>query len=170
MARVTGIGGFFFRADDPDALNRWYAEQLGVVELESKDYDDDGWFQDRGETVISAFSRDSGGLSRRREQPWAINFRVDDLDWMVARLRGSGIEVEVHDEEYPNGRFAELADPEGNGIQLWEPNAASIVGRWTPAPLYLGCCLRGGRRREPATLLSSNCSSWVSIVSSFSAV
>ena len=54
MARVTGIGGFFFRSDDPDSLNRWYAEQFRVIMLDSKDYDDPGWFQDRGETVFSA--------------------------------------------------------------------------------------------------------------------
>jgi len=128
MARVTGIGGFFFRADDPDALNRWYGEQLGVILLDSKDYDDPGWFQDRGETVFSAFGRDSGNdFFGGKDRQWKINFRVDDLDGMVERLRGAGIEVEVHDEEYPNGRFAELADPEGNQIQLWEPNAASVA-------------------------------------------
>ena len=54
MARVTGIGGFFFRSPDPDALNRWYAEHLGVVMIESRTYDEPGWFQERGETVFAA--------------------------------------------------------------------------------------------------------------------
>jgi len=121
MARVTGIGGFFFRSPDPDALNRWYAEHLGVVMIESRTYDDPGWFQERGETVFAACSVDSemfGPLAKS----WMINFRVDDLDGMVQRLRDAGIAVEPHADSYPNGRFAELA---GNRIQLWEPNAAS---------------------------------------------
>jgi predicted enzyme related to lactoylglutathione lyase len=61
------------------------------------------------------------------ERSWAINFRVDDLDGMAERLRAAGIDVELHAEEYPNGRFAELADPEGNRVQLWEPNAAALA-------------------------------------------
>jgi predicted enzyme related to lactoylglutathione lyase len=132
MARVTGIGGFFFRARDPEALNRWYGEHLGVVPLDSRTYEDPGWFQDRGETVFSAIAADSE-MPGPAERTWAINFRVDDLDGVVARLRAAGIEVEPHAEEYPNGRFAELADPEGNRVQLWEPNAAAIARDPGPA-------------------------------------
>ncbi|MQA73656.1 MAG: VOC family protein [Solirubrobacterales bacterium] len=126
MARVTGIGGFFFRARDPEALNRWYARHFGVLPIESRAYDDPGWFQDRGETVFSAFAQDSDAFGAP-EKTWKINFRVSDLDGMVARLRVAKVAVELHPEPYPNGRFAELEDPEGNRIQLWEPNAASIA-------------------------------------------
>ncbi len=126
MARVTGIGGFFFRARDPDALNRWYADHLGVINPEAQGYDDPGWFQDRGETVFFACEPGSTTPGPPDKQ-WSINFRVDDLDGMVEYLRGEGIEVEPHPQEYPNGRFAELADPEGNHVQLWEPNAASVA-------------------------------------------
>lgn len=126
MARVTGIGGFFFSARDPDALNRWYGEHFGVVMLESHAYEDPGWFQDRGETVFSAVAPGSGAIGGG-DRAWAINFRVSDLDGMVERLRGAGIAVEPHTESYPNGRFAELEDPEGNPVQLWEPNDASIA-------------------------------------------
>ncbi len=122
MARVTGIGGFFFRAHDPDALNRWYGEHFGIVKLESQSYEDARWFQDRGETVISAFAHDSDFFGDA-DKSWAINLRVDDLDAIVERLRAAGIAVEPHAEPYPYGRFAELQDPEGNHIQLWEPNA-----------------------------------------------
>jgi hypothetical protein len=79
VARVTGIGGFFFRARDPEALNRWYAGRFGVIELESRGYDDPGWFQDRGETVFFACEPDST-MFRSPERSWAITFRVDDLD------------------------------------------------------------------------------------------
>jgi glyoxylase I family protein len=126
LAKVTGIGGFFFRSLDPDALNRWYAEHLGVVMIESRTHDDPGWFQERGETVVAACSVDSemfGPLAKS----WMINFRVDDLDGMVKRLRDAGIAVAPHADSYPNGRFAELEDPEGNRIQLWEPTAASAA-------------------------------------------
>lgn len=126
MGRVTGIGGFFFRASDPEALNRWYGEHFGVVMLESREYADPGWFQDRGETVFSAMKGDTGFFGSD-DRNWAINFRVDDLDEVVASLRAADITVEPHAEPYPNGRFAELEDPEGNHIQLWEPNAASTA-------------------------------------------
>ena len=126
MARVTGIGGFFFRAHDPEALNRWYGEHLGVVMLESRTYDDPGWFQDRGECVFAAVDPDSK-LPGPPEMSWCINFRVDDLDGMVETLRAEGIPVEPDPERYPNGRFAWLEDPERNRIQLWEPNAAALA-------------------------------------------
>jgi predicted enzyme related to lactoylglutathione lyase len=126
VPRVTGIGGFFFRARDPEALNRWYAEHLGVIMLESRNMEDPGWFQDRGETVFWAFSQDSDFFGAP-ERTWAINFRVDDLDAMVAGLRAAGVAVQPHEESYSNGRFAELEDPEGNHVQLWEPNAASLA-------------------------------------------
>jgi predicted enzyme related to lactoylglutathione lyase len=60
-------------------------------------------------------------------QRWSINFRVRDLDAMMTQLRRDGIEVREHDETYPNGRFAELRDPEGTPIQLWEPAGANAV-------------------------------------------
>ncbi len=126
MARVTGIGGFFFRAQDPDALNGWYGQHFGIVMLESTTYEDPGWFQDRGETVFAAFSQDSDYFGAP-DRSWAINLRVDDLDAIVECLRAAGIAVEPHADSHPNGRFAELQDPEGNHVQLWEPNAASMA-------------------------------------------
>lgn len=124
MERVTGIGGFFFRARDPDALGRWYAEQLGVL-LPPTSYDDPPWWQDEGPTVWGIFAIDSADLGPP-ERPWTINFRVRDLDAMVAQLQRAGIAVELAPEEYPNGRFATTADPEGNPIQLWQPNAMAM--------------------------------------------
>ena len=126
MPRVTGIGGFFFRARDPDALNRWYGEHFGVFMVEARSYEDPGWFQDRGETVFAAFAEGSDSFGAA-DKTWKINFRVSDLDALVEQLRLAGIAVETHAEPYPNGRFAELEDPERNRIQLWEPNAASMA-------------------------------------------
>lgn len=123
VERVTGIGGVFFRARDPQALSRWYAEHLGVLEPPTS-YGGSVWVQEPGPTVLAPFPADSDYF-RRPEQQWAINFRVRDLDAMVEQLRLSDITVEVHEEVYPNGRFAELTDPEGTPIQLWEPQTPS---------------------------------------------
>jgi glyoxylase I family protein len=117
MERVTGIGGLFFGAADPDALGAWYAEHLGVDPVPT-DYDQQPWRQEAGPTVFAAMPADTGML---RGRSWAVNFRVRDLDAMVAQLRASGITVDVDGETYPNGTFAELADPEGNVVQLWQP-------------------------------------------------
>lgn len=125
MERVTGIGGFFFRANDPEGLTRWYENHLGVPGPPAS-YDERSWEQAAGPTVFAAFPADSEHF-RRPEQQWAINFRVRDLDAMVAQLRGAGIEVEVHEEGYPNGWFADLVDPEGNPVQLWQPAGADAV-------------------------------------------
>lgn len=122
MERVTGIGGVFFRAKDPEALSRWYADHLGVSPPPAS-YDERSWEQQSGATVFAPFPSDSEHF-RRPEQQWSINFRVRDLDAMIAQLRGAGITVEEHQETYPNGRFAELSDPEGTPIQLWEPAGA----------------------------------------------
>jgi len=75
----------------------------------------------------SAPSRRTPTSSERPEKTWSINFRVSDLDGMVEQLRAAGVAVQPHAEGYPNGRFAELVDPEGNHIQLWEPNDASVA-------------------------------------------
>lgn len=119
MERVTGIGGFFFRAKDTDELATWYETHLGVDRV-PKTYEVEPWHQAAGPTAFAPFSEDTEYFGRPT-QSWMINFRVQDLDRMVAQLRSAGIEVEVDPETYPNGRFARLADPEGNPIQLWMP-------------------------------------------------
>ena len=120
MERVTGIGGFFFRADDADALARWYAEHLGVG-FPPEAYEDDVWYQEAGPTVFAPFGPQHWESPHLGEHRWGVNFRVRDLDAIVAQLRYVGIAVEVDHEQYPNGRFASLHDPEGNAVQLWEP-------------------------------------------------
>jgi predicted enzyme related to lactoylglutathione lyase len=119
MERVEGIGGFFFRAKDPKALATWYEEHLGINTV-PRDNTSRPWRTTAGTTAFAPFKEDTSYLGDRRFQ-WMINFRVGNLDKMVAQLRARGISVDVDSAVYPNGRFARLADPEGNPIQLWQP-------------------------------------------------
>jgi len=119
MEKVTGIGGVFFRAQNPKMLAEWYRDHLGIS-LVPDNYDDPTWQQLAGPTVYAPFPEDTTYLGSTNKQ-WMINFRVPNLDAMVEQLRGAGISVEVNPEQYPNGRFARLYDPEGNPIELWEP-------------------------------------------------
>lgn len=119
MEKVLGIGGVFFRSDDPSGLAKWYADNLGVDPVPG-DYDTQPWRQDAGPTVFAPFPGDTDYFGNP-QQAWMINFRVRDLDSMVAQLRDAGIEVALDAQAYPNGRFARLHDPDGNPIELWEP-------------------------------------------------
>ena len=119
MERVDGIGGFFFRAQDPKALAKWYADHLGISTTPT-DYGQEPWQQSAGPTAFAPFAATTKYFGRA-EQAFMLNFRVRNLDAMVAQLRRAGITVDVDPEKYPNGLFARLADPEGNPIQLWQP-------------------------------------------------
>jgi glyoxylase I family protein len=122
MHKVSGIGGFFFRAKDPEALDRWYFENLGIDPVPMTE-GAKSWRQEAGETAFTSMEGtvDQFGVP---EATWAINFRVPDLDGMVEQLRANGNEVVVDPTTYSMGRFASLADPEGNPIQLWQPEDA----------------------------------------------
>lgn len=120
MQKVTGIGGLFFRSKDPAALGQWYKEHLGI-DLVPSEYSQQPWSQEAGPTAFAPFPHDTDYFGRA-EQQWMINFRVRNLDAMAEQLRAAKIEISVDSEIYPNGRFAQLQDPEGNPIQLWEPN------------------------------------------------
>ena len=119
IERVNGIGGLFFRALDPAALAEWYRDHLGVAMVPSS-YEEPPWQQQAGPTAFAPFPETTtyfgdGGKA------WMVNFRVANLDAMLAQLRAAGIAVELDPQVYPNGRFARLHDPEGNPIELWEP-------------------------------------------------
>ena len=119
MHRVIGIGGLFFRAKDPAELADWYRTNLGIDPAPA-DYSQKAWSQEAGPTIFAPFPEDSEYFGDAEKQ-WMLNFRVADLDAIVAQLRAAGIDVSVDPKTYPNGRFARLHDPEGNPIELWEP-------------------------------------------------
>ncbi len=116
MARhVTGIGGFFFRANDPKALAKWYNDHFGINDQ------DNGWIwqQDAGPTVFSPFRRDSDYFDAK--QQFMLNLRVQDLDSLLKKLEGAGVRIDPKRQDEGYGRFAWVYDPEGNKIELWEP-------------------------------------------------
>jgi glyoxylase I family protein len=119
MEKVTGIGGFFFRAKDPKALRLWYQQHLGILTIPTSD-EKQGWQQEAGPTAFTPFKETSDYFGDA-SKVWMLNFRVRDLDKMAAQLQGAGIEVKIDPQSYPYGRFARLHDPEGNPIELWQP-------------------------------------------------
>lgn len=118
MEKVTGIGGFFFRAKDPKALMLWYKEHLGVSLIPTS-AEQSPWQQEGGATAFAAFRETSTYFDVQKG--WMLNFRVRNLDKMAAQLEAAGTEVKIDPQTYPNGRFAHLKDPEGNPLELWEP-------------------------------------------------
>ena len=118
---VSGIGGLFFRAKNPEQLNAWYLEHLGVgANMSAGEY---VWQQSAGPTVFAPFKADTDYFPENKQ--WMLNLRVTDLDDLLVKLRAAGIDITTKKEwDTPEtGRFARIHDPEGNPIELWEPPA-----------------------------------------------
>ena len=126
MKRVTGIGGIFFKAKDPKALGPWYKAHLGIdvqawggAAFRWKNADNpDG----AGTTAWSPFAADTTYFAPGNAS-FMINYRVDDLQALLAALRAEGVQVEDKAEESEYGKFGWIIDPEGNKIELWQPPA-----------------------------------------------
>lgn len=118
MEIVTGIGGIFFKSENPNLLSKWYRDNLGVS-MPPSSYDQAPWHQEAGPTIFAPMLKSSSHF--KAASYLYINFRVADLDKMCRQLMAAGIAVTRDPEAYPNGKFASLEDPEGNQIQLWEP-------------------------------------------------
>jgi len=124
MARVTGIGGVFFKSKgDNKALAEWYQKHLGM-KLEPWGGAILRWTEDRAEdgglTVWHVAERDTDWFAPS-DAPFMINYRVDDLDGLLANLRAAGVEILKGPDSHENGKFAWIADPDGNKVELWEP-------------------------------------------------
>lgn len=126
MARVTGIGGVFFKStNDNKALAAWYEKNLGI-KLEPwggaimRWPDDKG--EDKGLTVWHVAGKDSEWFAPSRSS-FMINYRVDDLEGLLAQLRANGVEIVKGPETEDNGSFAWIMDPDGNKLELWQPKA-----------------------------------------------
>jgi predicted enzyme related to lactoylglutathione lyase len=125
MAKITGIGGVFFKSrSDSTALATWYQKHLGMPIEESFGgailrWPDD-MAEDKGLTVWHIAGKESQWFSPS-DSSFMINYRVDNLDEMIAQLREGGVEVIKGPESHENGKFAWIMDPEGNKVELWEP-------------------------------------------------
>jgi predicted enzyme related to lactoylglutathione lyase len=119
MQRVTGIGGVFLRGGNAEALRAWYAEHLGIEINPAYGGSTFAW-SGGGSTTWAVFPADTGYLGRP-EQACMVNYRVADLDAMLAQLRAAGAEVIGAAQEDSNGRFGWAVDPEGNRFELWQP-------------------------------------------------
>jgi predicted enzyme related to lactoylglutathione lyase len=124
MAKVTGIGGVFFKAKvDNKALADWYVKYLG---MSPEDFGGvvlnwaEDTAEDKGMTVWHVAEKDSDWFSPS-ESDFMINYRVDDMEGMVAQLLEGGVEILQGPEAHENGKFAWIMDPEGNKVELWEP-------------------------------------------------
>lgn len=110
---ALGIGGVFIRTTDPEALGAWYVTHLGITPGAPP------WMQTAGPTVFAPFPADNDYFPA--DKAFMLNFRVDDLDALIARLDAAGISVETRpDWDSEIGRFARIHDPDGNPVELWE--------------------------------------------------
>jgi catechol 2,3-dioxygenase-like lactoylglutathione lyase family enzyme len=124
MAKITGIGGVFFKSTgDAAALAAWYQQHLGLQLAPFGGailrWPDDG-AEDLGLTVWSVAKRDSTWFSPSAA-PFMINYRVDNLGELLEQLRADGVEIVGGPESHENGKFAWIMDPDGNKVELWEP-------------------------------------------------
>lgn len=115
MERVLGIGGYFLRAADPEALSAWYRDHLGL------ETDENGlWQPEAGPTVFATFENNTDYFGSRHQQSM-LNFRVRNLDAMLAQLRAAGADVAAETQDMAGvGRFGWVTDPGGNRIELWQ--------------------------------------------------
>ncbi|WP_035334895.1 VOC family protein [Dokdonia sp. PRO95] len=121
MKRVTGIGGMFFKSEDPDAQKSWYKKHLGIP---TDQYGWTFWWRDENgnkcSTQWSPMNADTEYFSPSKKQ-FMFNFRVDNLIELLKVLKEEGVTIVGEVEEYSYGKFGWILDPEGNKIELWEP-------------------------------------------------
>jgi D-3-phosphoglycerate dehydrogenase len=121
FTKVTGIGGFFFKAKDYKKLLDWYSEKLG---LKTDQYGSTFWWKDKEgndcSTQWSPFAADTTYFLPSEKQ-FMQNFRVENLLHLLDELKNEGVTILGDMETYDYGKFAWILDPEGNKIELWEP-------------------------------------------------
>ena len=119
--RVTGIGGFFFKTEDPDKVKNWYRDHLG---LNTDQWGCTFWWRDeegnKCSTQWSPFKADTKYFAPSEKQ-FMMNFRVENLKELLVELEKEGVTIVGEVEEYDYGKFGWILDPEGNKIELWEP-------------------------------------------------
>lgn len=121
MKRVTGLGGFFFKCEDPGATRDWYKDHLGIP---VDQYGWTFWWKDKDGndacTQWSPFPVDSTYFEPS-QKPFMMNFRVENLEKLLEVLKAEGVTVVGEMQSFDYGKFGWILDPEGNKIELWEP-------------------------------------------------
>ncbi len=116
-ASITGIGGFFFRSKDPKSMGEWYEKYFGINSMKTGYI----WKQEAGPTVFAPFPKDTDYFGDTQQQ-FMLNFRVSNLEELLADLKEAGVKIDEKRMEESFGKFAWVYDPEGNKIELWEPS------------------------------------------------
>ncbi len=121
---ILGIGGIFFKSNDPEKLKQWYIDNLGL-EPDEEGYILFKWHsteesKHKAYTVWAPFKKDTTYFEPSKK-PFMINFCVRDIEGLVKKLNDNGVPVDDKIEEIPEGKFAWFMDPEGNRVELWEP-------------------------------------------------
>ena len=138
MKRVTGIGGIFFKSKDPKAIKEWYAKHLGFIIA------DDGstLFESKQPgtnktcyTVWSPF-KETTDYFKPSEKQFMFNYRVENLEALLAELKKEGVEVIGEIQEFSFGKFGYILDPEGNKIELWEPMGEDFNKNYEGKTIY----------------------------------
>jgi len=127
MKRVIGLGGFFFKTEDPKVAKDWYKNHLG---LNTDDYGCTFWWKDekgnKCSTQWSPFKEDTKYFEPSKKE-FMMNFRVENLVELLAALKEEGVTIAGEMEEYDYGKFGWIVDPEGNKIELWEPVDSAFI-------------------------------------------
>ncbi|NVK23563.1 MAG: VOC family protein [Gammaproteobacteria bacterium] len=126
MAKVLGVGGVFFKANDPTTLSKWYAKTLGIRMSAYGATFSPGNMPEEGYTAFSIFNKDTEYF-KPSEQTYMINFVVDDLFAMLLNIEKAGGKICGKPEEYDYGKFGWFLDPEGNKVELWQPIKATLT-------------------------------------------
>lgn len=122
MKKVTGIGGIFFKCDEPQKMKDWYAQHLGLpmdahgTMFKWRDADDPS---KQGTTVWEAFEKNTNYFEPSKKD-FMINYRVEHLEELVEQLKSDGVTILDEIAVYDYGKFVHILDPEGNSIELWE--------------------------------------------------
>ncbi|MFY0674332.1 MAG: VOC family protein [Bacteroidia bacterium] len=121
--KITGIGGIFFKCDDPDKMREWYGATFGFetdeygAMFKSKDFEKP---EKTNYLQWSTMSRNSKYFAPSKSQ-FMVNYRVENIEALVEQLKSDGVEVVDEIEEFDYGKFVHVLDPEGNKVELWEP-------------------------------------------------
>ncbi|WP_346864018.1 VOC family protein [uncultured Draconibacterium sp.] len=123
MKKVTGIGGVFFKTNDPEKMKDWYSKNLGLVtneygsvfEFRKSDEPDE-----KGYSVWSPFNNDTTYFEPSGKD-FMINYRVENIEDLVQELKEAGVVICDEIETFEYGKFVHILDPENNKIELWEP-------------------------------------------------